>query len=166
IPAEVAGDAVRRERFEREARAVASLNHPNICILHDVGREGEVDFLVLEYLEAPTLAECLPTGPLPLDHLLSDAIEIADALDHAHRHGVVHRDLKPANIMLAASGVKVLDFGLARLRDVDALPGLSTVGAGAPPLTGVDEILGTFQYMAPEQLQGPEADPRTDIFAL
>jgi len=166
IPAEVAGDAVRRERFEREARAVASLNHPNICILHDVGREGEVDFLVLEYLEAPTLAECLLKGPLPLGHLLRAAIEIADALDHAHRHGVVHRDLKPANIMLAPSGVKVLDFGLARLRGVEALSGLSTVGVGAPPLTGAEEILGTLQYMAPEQLQGREADPRTDIFAL
>src|SRR6185503_12359722 len=122
MPADVAGDPVRRERFEREARAVASLNHPNICILHDIGRAGDVDFLVLEYLEAPTLAACLLSGPLPLDQLLRAAIEIAGALDHAHRHGVVHRDLKPANIMLAKAGVKVLDFGLAKLRAIEAVP--------------------------------------------
>jgi eukaryotic-like serine/threonine-protein kinase len=166
MPADVAGDPGRRERFEREARAVASLNHPNICTLHDIGREGEVDFLVLEYLEAPTLADCLLDGPLPLDRALHAAIEIAGALDHAHRRGVVHRDLKPANIMLAKSGVKVLDFGLAKIRAADAVPALSTVAAGAAPLTAVDDVLGTLQYMAPEQLEGRDADPRTDIFAL
>jgi serine/threonine protein kinase/Tol biopolymer transport system component len=166
LPAGASGNPARRERFEREARTIAGLSHPNICTLHDIGRDAGVDFLVLEYVEAPTLGDCLLNGPLRLDRLLRAAIEIADALDHAHRHGVVHRDLKPANIMLAESGVKVLDFGLAKLRAPDTLPGLSTVSAGVPPLTAVDEILGTFQYMAPEQLEGGDADPRTDIFAL
>ena len=154
MPADVAANPVRRERFEREARTVASLSHPNICVLHDIGREGDLDFIVLEYLEAPTLADCLVHGSLPLDRLLRAAIEIADALDHAHRHGVIHRDLKPANIMLTTSGVKVLDFGLAKLRPVDGLPALSTVAADAVPVSAVGEILGTFQYMAPERSRG------------
>jgi Tol biopolymer transport system component len=166
LPAQVADHPERRQRFEREARTVASLNHPHICALHDIGHDCGIDFLVLEYLEVHTLAERLIKGPLPLDQVLRHAIEIADALDHAHRHGVVHRDLKPANIMLTKSGVKVLDFGLAKLRAVDSLPAVSTVATGRAPLTAVDAILGTFQYMAPEQLEGREADTRSDIFAL
>src|SRR5258706_8554245 len=146
-----------RERFEREARAVSSLSHPNICPLYDVGD----DFLVMEYLDCETLAHRLMKGPLPLDQALRYGIEIASAVDHAHRHGVVHRDLKPANIMLTKSGAKVLDFGLAK------------VGAGFKPaqaetmsLTEEGMILGTLQYMAPEQLEGKEADARSDIFAF
>ena len=109
-----------RARFAREAKAVAALTHPHICTLYDVGRHDEVDFLVMEYLEGDTLAARLADGPLPLDEALTHAIEIASALDHAHRHGIVHRDLKPANIMLTASGAKLLDFGLAKFRPADA----------------------------------------------
>ncbi|HSC27442.1 MAG TPA: protein kinase [Vicinamibacterales bacterium] len=166
LPAEAASHPDRRRRFEQEARAVGSLNHPHICDLYDVGRERGIDFLVLEYLDAPTLSERLLTGPLPFDQALRHAIEIADALDHAHRRGVIHRDLKPGNVMLTESGIKVLDFGLARLRPVDSLPELATVEAGRSPATAAGAILGTFQYMAPEQLEGREADARTDIFAL
>ncbi len=167
LPPDLAGDPYRKARFEREARAVASLNHPHICDLHDVGHERGIDFLVLEYLEAPTLAERLLKGPLPLTEVLSHAIGLADALDHAHRHGVVHRDLKPGNIMLTKSGVKVLDFGLASLRPIDSLAAVDTAAAGdRGPLTSANAVLGTLQYMAPEQLEGREADARTDVFAL
>jgi len=166
LPAEVADHPERQQRFEREARAVASLNHPHICAFHDIGHDRGIGFLVLEYLEGQTLAERLIKGPLPLDQVLQHAVEIADALDHAHHHGLVHRDLKPGNIMLTKSGVKVLDFGLAKLRAVDSLPAVSTVAPDHPPLTAENAVLGTFQYMAPEQLEGRQADPRTDIFAL
>ena len=156
-----------RARFEREARAISSLNHPHICVLYDVGREGEVDYLVMEHLDGETLAARLERGPLPIEPLLKAGIEIADALDKAHRQGLVHRDLKPGNVMLTKSGAKLLDFGLAR----------SVVGQGGPagltqpitmsrPLTAEGSIVGTFQYMAPEQLEGQEADARTDLFAL
>ena len=116
LPTGVALDPQMRARFAREARAVAALTHPHICTLYDVGRHDEVDFLVMEYLEGDTLAARLADGPLPLDLALTHAIEIAGALDHAHRHGIIHRDLKPANIMLTASGAKLLDFGLAKFR--------------------------------------------------
>ena len=116
LPARVALDQQMRARFAREARAVAALTHPHICTLHDVGRHDEVDYLVMEYLEGDTLAARLADGRLPLDLALTHAIEIASALDHAHRHGIVHRDLKPANIMLTESGAKLLDFGLAKFR--------------------------------------------------
>jgi eukaryotic-like serine/threonine-protein kinase len=146
-----------RERFEREARAVSSLSHPNICPLYDVGD----DFLVMEYLEGETLAQRLKKGSLPLDQALHIAVEIASAVDHAHRHGVVHRDLKPANIMLTKAGAKVLDFGLAKIG-----AGLKPAPAETMTLTEEGVILGTLQYMAPEQLEGKEADGRSDIFAF
>ena len=168
LPSHLSEDPRLRERFEREARAVSSLNHPHICTLHDIGREGSVDFLVMEYIEGESLAVRLEKGPLPLAQALRRGIEIADALDEAHRHGVVHRDLKPGNVMLTASGAKLLDFGLAKRaagRMTDA-PSLSALPTEAQPLTREGTILGTFQYMAPEQLEGKDADARTDIFAF
>src|SRR5262245_22866075 len=116
VPPEVAHDPVRRQRFEREARVVASLNHPHICTLYDIGSQNDLDYLVLEYLDGETLEQCLRRGPLPLEPVVRFGIEIADALAQAHRKGVVHRDLKPANVMVTAKGIKLLDFGLAKLR--------------------------------------------------
>ena len=164
LPAHVASDPERKSRFEREAKTISSLNHPNICTLHDVGREGEIDFLVMEYLEGETLAQRLTKGALPLDQALRYAIEIADALDKAHRQGVTHRDLKPANIMLTKAGAKLLDFGLAKLTRSGPQSEASTKLADS--LTQQGTILGTFQYMAPEQLEGQDADARTDIWAF
>jgi serine/threonine-protein kinase len=153
-------------RFEREAQTIASLNHPHICTIHDVGRHDNTHYLVMEYLEGETLADRIGRGALPLDQVLKYAIEIADALDKAHRRGVTHRDLKPSNIMLTKSGTKLLDFGLAKLRQeaqpANALSALPTNAA----ITADGAILGTVQYMAPEQLEGEEADARTDIFAF
>ena len=153
-----------RARFEREARAIAGLNHPHIATLHDIGRHEHTDFLVMELLEGQTLAELLARGPLPLPRALAYAIEIAGALDQAHRHGVIHRDLKPGNVMITRSGVKLLDFGLAKLRP-SSISGVTVVAKGAD-VTAEGAILGTLQYMAPEQLEGSEADARTDIFAF
>jgi dipeptidyl aminopeptidase/acylaminoacyl peptidase/predicted Ser/Thr protein kinase len=168
LPAHVASDPQLRERFEREARAVAALNHPHICTLHDVGQQDGIDFLVMEYLEGQTLAERLEKGALPLDQALQHAIQIADALDKAHRQGIVHRDLKPGNIMLTKSGVKLLDFGLAKFASSASvgIAGMTAAATHSAPLTGHGTILGTLQYMAPEQLEGREADSRTDIFAF
>src|SRR3970282_1384507 len=118
LPAHLADKPDLRERFDREARTIAHLNHPHICVLHDVGRQDGIDFLVMEYLEGETLAERLKRGPLPLEQALSHGIAIADALDRAHRQGIVHRDLKPANVMITRSGMKLLDFGLAKLHAV------------------------------------------------
>jgi hypothetical protein len=161
------GDAPRFDRFEREARAIARVNHPHICALHDVGREDGVAFLVMEYLEGETLASRLEGGALPVNRVVEYGAQIADALDAAHRAGVVHRDLKPSNIMLTASGVKVLDFGLAKLRDVDVDPAaVETVRAPITVETEVGTILGTYPYMSPEQVEGRAADARSDIFAL
>src|SRR3984893_11904993 len=167
LPAHLADSPELRERFEREARTIASLNHPHICTLHDIGHQDGTDFLVMEYLEGETLAQRLARGPLPLDQVLQYAIEIADALDKAHRKGVTHRDLKPSNIMLTKSGTKLLDFGLAKLREgvAPAVP-LSQLPTGKDPITAQGTILGTLHYMAPEQLEGKEADARTDIFAF
>jgi protein kinase-like protein len=153
------------ERFEQEARAVAALNHPHICTLHDVGHQDGVDFLVMEYLNGETLAARLARGPVPLDQALVYASQIADAMDVAHRQGITHRDLKPANVMLGKSGVKLLDFGLAKLRPVEA-SGAALSGPTAAPMTEAGAIVGTIEYMAPEQLEGREADSRSDIFAF
>jgi Tol biopolymer transport system component len=167
LPAHLADRPELRERFEREARTIASLNHPHICVLHDIGQQDGTDFLVLEYLEGETLAERLRKGPLPLEQVLQFAIEIADALDKAHRKGVTHRDLKPGNIMLTKSGTKLLDFGLAKLRQETAPANISLSKVQtADAITAQGMILGTLQYMAPEQLEGKEADARTDIFAF
>jgi Tol biopolymer transport system component/predicted Ser/Thr protein kinase len=167
LPDHLSDRAELRERFEREARTIASLNHPHICTLHDIGHQEGTDFLVMEYLEGETLAERLKKGPLPLDLVLQYAIEIADALDKAHRKGITHRDLKPGNIMLTKSGAKLLDFGLAKLREPQAaVATLSALPTEGSNLTARGTILGTLQYMAPEQLEGKEVDARTDIFAF
>jgi len=168
LPVHLADRPELRERFEREARSIASLNHPHICTLHDVGREGGTDYLVMEYLEGETLAARLAKGPLPLEQVLQYATEIADALDKAHRKGVTHRDLKPGNIMLTKSGTKLLDFGLAKLQQemAPANAQMSQLPTMNDPLTAQGTIVGTLQYMAPEQLEGKEADARTDIFAF
>ena len=135
LPEQFADDPDRRERFEREARAVAALNHPHICDLHDIGEDQSVRFLVMEYLEGQTLAERVLRGPLPPAEVLRCAIELADALDHAHRHGLVHRDLKPGNVMLTRSGAKLLDFGLSKLQTTPDLVVLSTLSPAGGPLT-------------------------------
>jgi Tol biopolymer transport system component/predicted Ser/Thr protein kinase len=155
-----------KARFEREAQTLASLSHSHICPVFDVGRQEGTDYIVMEYIEGRTLADRLRRGALPPDEVLRIAMEIADALDSAHRQGIVHRDLKPGNIMLTTSGAKLLDFGLAKLRhETTPLGALSTVAADAP-MTAEGTILGTIQYMAPEQLEGKEADSRADIFAF
>jgi serine/threonine protein kinase len=155
-----------RLRFEQEARAVSSLNHPHICSLFDIGDEGGTRFLVMEYLEGETLACRLMRGPLPPGQVLRYANEIADALDHAHRHGVVHRDLKPSNIMLTRVGAKLLDFGLAKSQAPTMATGPTEPARATQTLTTEGTILGTLNYMAPEQLNGAETDARTDIFAF
>jgi len=168
LPAHLSSNASLRARFEREARAVSSLNHPNICTLHDIGREGETDFLVMELLEGETLAARLERGALPTVELLKLAIEIAAGLDRAHRAGIIHRDLKPGNIMLTKSGAKLLDFGVARSLAAASPSGAALTAAPTmhSPLTAEGSIVGTFQYMAPEQFEGKEADARSDIFAF
>ena len=164
LPPDIAADPSLRERFEREARAVSSLNHPHICSLYDVGSQDGVEFLVMEYLEGETLADRLAKGPLALDKVLEHGMQIAAALDAAPRKGVIHRDLTPGNIMLTKSGAKLLDFGLAKVDQPKTLP--LTSMTLTKPLTAAGSIIGTFQYMAPEQFEGREADARSDIFAL
>jgi Tol biopolymer transport system component len=154
-----------RQRFEREARAVSSLNHPHICALYDIGQQDGVDYLVMEYLEGETLAVRLGHGPMPLEQALRYAIEIAEALGQAHRQGVFHRDLKPGNVMLTKSGAKLLDFGLAKLGVGSRVSG-DRDPTVSQDLTQKGTILGTLQYMAPEQLEGKETDARGDIFAF
>ena len=166
LPEHVASDPDLKQRFEREARTVAALNHPHICTLHDIGSQDGIDFLVMEYLDGETVAQRLEKGALPLDQALQIAIDIADALDKAHRQGIVHRDLKPANIMLTKAGAKLLDFGLAKLKPPEQAGDLSALPTQPANLTQQGAILGTVQYMAPEQLEGKEADPRSDIFAF
>ncbi len=167
LPPDVASDPQRRERLRREARAISSLTHPHICTLHDVGEQDGIEFLVMEYLAGETLAHRLLRGALPVDDVLRIAAQLADALDSAHRQGLVHRDLKPANVMLTASGAKVLDFGLARwLRDESSDAHANSAVTAHPTLTQAGTIVGTVQYMAPEQLEGKPVDGRSDLFAL
>lgn len=169
LPPHLSASPEMRQRFEREAKTISQLSHPHICALHDVGNQDGVEYLVMEYLEGETLAERVGRGALPFEQTLRYGIEIAGALDKAYRQGIVHRDLKPGNVMLTRSGVKLLDFGLAKAMapavPQSSLTALPTVG-GSAPLTQEGMILGTFQYMAPEQLEGREADARTDIFAF
>ncbi len=168
LPDHLAANTELRQRFEREARAVSSLNHPHICTLHDIGQQDGLDYLVMELIEGESLADRLIKGPLPTDQVLRYSIQIADALDKAHRAGIVHRDLKPANIMLTKAGTKLLDFGLAKVQGNDSglVSSVTSLPTERHELTGAGTILGTFQYMAPEQLEGREADARTDIFAF
>jgi eukaryotic-like serine/threonine-protein kinase len=167
LPESLTADPQLRERFDREARAISSLNHPHICTLHDVGHQEGVDFLVLEHLEGETLAQRIARSPVPTAEALAIAVDIGDALATAHRAGVIHRDLKPANVMLTKAGAKLLDFGLAKnAAPAIATSGLSMAPTTPPNLTAQGTILGTFQYMAPEQIEGVDADARTDIFAF
>jgi len=167
LPQHLSSSPESRQRFEREARTISQLSHPHICALHDVGREGETEYLVMEYLEGETLADRLLKGALPLEQTLRYGIQIADALDKAHRQGIVHRDLKPSNVMLTKSGVKLLDFGLAKaVAPSRSAAELTTFPTQAAPVTREGSLLGTVQYMAPEQLEGHEADARSDIFAF
>jgi len=168
LPAGLAQDEQFRKRFEREARVISSLSHPNICTLFDVGEEAQLHYLVMEYLEGEALADRLQKGPFPLHDVLKYGQQIASALHAAHRQGITHRDLKPGNVVLTKSGAKLLDFGLAKTAAEGASPidGHTSLATEAKPLTEQGTILGTFQYMSPEQLEGQEADARTDIFAL
>ena len=165
-----------KARFEREAKVISQLQHPNICVLHDIGSENGTDFLVMEFLEGESLSEKLKRGPLLTSELLKIAIELADALEKAHRAGIIHRDLKPGNVMLTKSGAKLLDFGLAKPMNSGATPAGNaaasvfaaalTISSPVSPLSSAGAILGTVQYMAPEQIQGLEADARSDVFAF
>ncbi|HEV8131942.1 MAG TPA: protein kinase [Acidobacteriota bacterium] len=170
LPLHLSDDSQRRQRLEREARAISSLSHPHICALYDIGHHEESDYLVMEYLEGQTLANRVAKGPFSVDQVLRYAIEIADALDAAHRRGVIHRDLKPGNVMVTKSGAKLLDFGLAKFQEArtqSAISSLSAVPTAAgQPLTAEGTILGTLHYIAPEQLEGKEADARSDIFGF
>ena len=180
LPSHLSSNPDLKVRLEREARAISSLQHPHICVLHDIGHQDGIDYLVMEFLEGETLADRLRKGPLPVEQAIKIGIEIADALDKAHRRGIVHRDLKPGNIMLTASGAKLMDFGLAKpagLSQTASHESVSLFSASSPtspfatptggaPLTAAGTIVGTFQYMAPEQIEGKEADARSDIFAF
>jgi Tol biopolymer transport system component/tRNA A-37 threonylcarbamoyl transferase component Bud32 len=182
LNAQLVASTELRARFEREAKVISQLQHPNICVLHDVGNEGPIDYLVMEFLQGESLAERLRKGPLAAEQVLSIAIEIADALEKAHRAGVVHRDLKPGNVMLTKSGAKLLDFGLAKPLSATVASGTGrtssasvfaaaltqTMPAQSPasPLSTAGAVIGTVQYMSPEQIQGIEADARSDIFSF
>ena len=168
LPSHLSADSIHKQRFEREAKTISHLNHPHICVLYDVGHQDGIDYLVMECVEGETLAKRLEKGPLPLEQVLKYGAQIADALDRAHRAGIIHRDLKPGNIILTQSGAKLLDFGLARLIELPSVDpaGLSKLTTESDRLTEPGAILGTWQYMAPEQLEGKDADVRTDIFSL
>lgn len=166
LPPQFSSNPVRKQRFEREAKTVSHLNHPHICALYDVGNQDGVDYLVMEYVEGETLARRLEKGPLPLDQVLKYGAQIAGALDKAHRIGVVHRDLKPGNIMLTPTGAKLLDFGLAKPVAPVTTLGTLTASKQESPVTEEGTVIGTFQYMSPEQVEGKEVDGRSDIFSL
>src|SRR5689334_12035409 len=168
LPGHMAGNPELRERLGREARAISGLSHPHICVLHDIGYQDGIDFLVMEYLEGETLATRLSKGPLSVEQALHYAIQVAGALAAAHARGISHRDLKPSNIMLTRSGAKLLDFGLAKLRapEPPADAAASTLATVSHGLTEKGVVLGTFQYMAPEQLEGQQTDARSDLFSF
>jgi serine/threonine protein kinase/WD40 repeat protein len=166
LPPHLSSDPLRKQRFEREAKAISALNHPHICMLFDVGQQDGVDFLVMECVEGETLAKRLEKGPLPLEQVLKYGAQIADALDIAHRSGIVHRDLKPGNVMLTPTGAKLLDFGLAKPSAPLASSATLTTASANSPVTEQGTIIGTFRYMSPEQVEGKELDGRSDIFSL
>jgi serine/threonine protein kinase len=177
LPAHLTDNPEAKQRFDREARAISSLNHPNIYTLYDVGHQDGTDYLVMEFLEGETLASRLAKGALPPEQVLKYVIEICEGLEKAHKTGVIHRDLKPGNIMLTKTGAKLMDFGLAKtVTGPPPSSGLTATLDGAwagesargsqNPLTARGTIVGTFQYMSPEQVEGKEADARSDIFAL
>jgi len=173
LPEHLSASPELRHRFEREAKAISALTHPHICTLHDVGNQDGIEYLVMELLDGHSLAERLESGALPPDQVIKYGIQIAEALEAAHRAGIVHRDLKPGNVMLTRAGVKLLDFGLAKHRvaavqtEISQLSSMATeLTPSRPALTEQGTIMGTFQYMSPEQLEGKEADARTDIFAF
>src|SRR5467141_4609613 len=167
LSSHLSSDPTLRQRFEQEAKAISSLNHPHICALYDVGHQDGTECLIMEYLEGETLAKLLEKGPVPLAQVLKYGAEIADALDKAHRQGIVHRDLKPGNIMITKSGAKLLDFGLAKAA-VPLASGATLTAAitRATPVTQQGTIVGTFQYMSPEQVEARELDARSDIFSF
>jgi serine/threonine protein kinase len=167
LPAHLTANDASRARFEREARAISALSHPNICALYDVGRDGDTEYLVMEYLEGQTLADRLARGPLPRSQFVKLGAQIAEALQHAHRAGIIHRDLKPGNIMITNSGAKLLDFGLAKFAEPVSEPlDPEDTETRREPLTAEGMVVGTYQYMSPEQIEGRPVDHRTDIFAL
>src|SRR6266436_3104980 len=169
LPEQFSSDPELKQRFEREARTISSLNHPHICTLYDVGHQDGIDYLVMEYIEGESLAQRLTKGSLPVEQALKTGIQIADALDKAHRHGIIHRDLKPGNIMLTKSGAKLLDFGLAKPTmaiKAAASNNVATRTGALNPISRQGHIAGTLEYMSPEQVEGREADPRSDIFGL
>ena len=178
LPSHLSSDPELKQRLEREAKAISALQHPNICTLYDIGTQDGTQFLVMEYLEGQTLAERLAKGPLPIEQVLKIGTEIAQALEKAHQQGIIHRDLKPANIMLTKAGAKLMDFGLAKPKISIAAEAvgpftpstptvnLASLTAAVSPLTQKGSIVGTFQYMAPELLQGAEADARSDLFSF
>src|SRR6202167_739112 len=178
LPAHLSAGPELKQRMEREAKAISALQHANICTLYDIGTQDGTGFLVMEYLEGQTLAERLAKGPLPLDQVLKIGTKIAQALEKAHQQGIIHRDLKPANIMLTKAGAKLMNFGLAKpemsiasqaigpFTPSTPTMNLASLPSAASPLTQKGSIVGTFQYMAPEVLQGAEADARSDLFSL
>src|SRR5438876_10348215 len=166
LPPQFSSDPLRKQRFEQEAKTISTLNHPHICVLHDIGHQDGVDYLVMECVEGETLAKRLEKGPLPLEQAVKYGAQVADALEKAHNKGIIHRDLKPGNIMLTKSGAKLLDFGLAKPAAPLSSPAILTATDHQLPVTERGTIVGTFQYMSPEQVEGKEVDGRSDIFSL